>query len=57
MEPKETVSLCVICGACPAVEVYEDVVKIGEAGNQVTLKQDEWNTLVDLIEQGALRRQ
>jgi hypothetical protein len=32
-------------------------VKIGEAGNQVTLKKDEWNTLVDLIAQGTLTRQ
>lgn len=57
MEPKQNVSLCVVCGACPAVEVYEDAVKIGEAGNQVTLKKDEWNTLVELIAQGTLTRQ
>ena len=49
-----TVSLCSACGACPAVEVREDEVRIGEAGNLAVLKREEWNELVRLIQSGRL---
>ena len=54
MEPKQTLSLCAACGACPSVEVYEDSVRIGEEGNEVTLRREEWNALVEAIRQGTL---
>ncbi|MFQ5962373.1 MAG: hypothetical protein ACE5MG_13355 [Candidatus Methylomirabilales bacterium] len=56
MEAKQIVSLCPACDACPAVEVYEETVRIGEADNQVTLTRDEWNLLVEAIEQGTLTK-
>jgi hypothetical protein len=56
MEPKERVSLCPICGACPEVEIYNNEVRIGEEGNMVRLKVDEWNTLVEKILSGELRK-
>jgi hypothetical protein len=31
-------------------------VRIGEAGNLVVLKKDEWNVLVDAIESGKLTK-
>jgi len=54
MEPKQTLSLCVACGACPSVELYEDSVRIGEDESWVTLKREEWNALVEAIRQGTL---
>ncbi len=54
MEAKQIVSLCPACDACPAVEVYEETVRIGEAENRVTLTRDEWNVLVEVIAQGTL---
>jgi hypothetical protein len=42
------------CGQCPDVEIVGDEVWIGEAGNLVVLKRDEWNLLVDLIQSGQL---
>jgi hypothetical protein len=39
-------SLCLQCIACPEVEIADDEVKIGEAGNRAVLKKDEWNVLV-----------
>jgi hypothetical protein len=36
------------------VEVLEDEVRIGEAGNLAVLKKAEWNVLVDLIRSGQL---
>ncbi|HLE26166.1 MAG TPA: hypothetical protein VI935_11055 [Thermodesulfobacteriota bacterium] len=56
MEPKERVLLCPICGACPEVRIYDDEVRIGEEGNMVKLSVDEWNTLVEKILSGALRK-
>ena len=49
-------SLCPNCIACPEVEVVGGEVRIGEAGNLVVLKRDEWNVLVDLIESGRLAK-
>ena len=54
METK--MSLCPSCIACPEVEIVGIAVKIGEEGNQVTLKAEEWNVLVDLINSGRLCR-
>ncbi len=50
------VSLCPACDACPEVEVVGDAVRIGEAGNEVVLKKEEWNVLVELIQSGKLPR-
>jgi hypothetical protein len=50
---KTTISLCPACGACPAVEIAGDEVRIGEAGNLAVLKV-EWNLLVQLIRSGQL---
>ena len=50
------VSLCPACTACPEVEIDRDEVRIGEAGNLVTLKREEWNVLVELIESGQLKK-
>jgi hypothetical protein len=55
MEPMK-VSLCPACGACPEVEVREEEVRIGEAGNLAVLKKEEWNVLVELIRSGQLTR-
>lgn len=49
-------SLCPMCDQCPEVEVAGDEVRIGEAGNLITLKKDEWNVLVDLIQSGQLSK-
>ncbi|GBD39732.1 hypothetical protein HRbin37_02018 [bacterium HR37] len=56
MEPRERISLCPVCGACPEVEVYDDEVRIGEEGNMVRLSVEEWNTLVDKILSGELKK-
>lgn len=51
-------SLCPGCTSCPEVEVLREggEVKIGEAGNLTVLKQEAWNTLVDLIQSGRLAK-
>ncbi len=56
MEPRERISLCPVCGACPEVEVYNDEVRIGEEGNMVRLSVEEWNTLVDKVLSGELKK-
>jgi hypothetical protein len=56
MDPKKVIALCPACGACPTVELYEETVCIGEEGNRVILKKDEWNGLVDKITRGELGR-
>jgi hypothetical protein len=48
------VSLCPGCSACPEVAVVSDEVWIGEAGNLVVLKKDEWNRLVQAVRSGQL---
>ncbi len=50
----KTVSLCPACDACPAVEIDEREVRIGEAGNLVKLAPAEWNVLVRAIRDGEL---
>lgn len=54
MEPIRKVTLCPACGACPEIAVYEDEVQIGEKGNLVRLKKQEWNDLVKKILRGEL---
>jgi len=54
VEAKQIVSLCPACDACPAVEVYDETVQIGEPGNQVSLARAEWNALVEAIMRGTL---
>jgi hypothetical protein len=50
------VVLCPDCGNCPAVEINERTVRIGERRNMVTLTHAEWNELVDRIIRGELKR-
>jgi hypothetical protein len=52
----ERYSLCPACTACPEVVIDGDQVRIGEDANTATLKRDEWNVLVDLIQSGQLGR-
>jgi len=52
---KQSVSLCPACDACPAVEIEEHEVRIGEAGNLVKLTSAEWNVLVRAIKAGELK--
>lgn len=40
--------------SCPAVEIKDSEVTIGEDENTVRLKPEEWNILVDLIKSGKL---
>lgn len=39
---------------CPRVEIGEDYVKIGEAGNICTLKKEEWASLKEKVLKGEL---
>ncbi len=54
MQPNRTVTLCPECGACPEIKLYDNEVLIGEEGNMVKLKRDEWNTIVDKILSGEI---
>lgn len=56
MDPKKVMTLCPACGTCPTIEVYDETVRIGEEGNRVILKKEEWNGLVDKITRGELVR-
>jgi hypothetical protein len=49
------VTLCPACGGCPAVEITDQGVTIGEADNIVTLAHAEWNDLVRRVHSGELR--
>jgi len=42
-------------GCCPVVELSEGHVIIGEEGNRVLLKREEWNRLVEAIKKGELK--
>ncbi len=53
MEPIK-VTLCPACGACPAVEITDQGVTIGEGQNIVRLTHTEWNDLVARIRCGEL---
>ncbi len=53
MEPIK-VMLCPACGACPAVEITDEGVTIGEDENTVKLTHEQWNDLVGRIRSGNL---
>ena len=53
MEPIK-VMLCPACEACPAVEITDEGVTIGEGENTVRLTHAEWNDLVARIRRGQL---
>ena len=48
------VTLCPACGACPAVEITDQGVTIGENENTVRLTHAEWNDLVARVRRGEL---
>ena len=48
------VTLCPACSGCPAVEITETGVTIGENGNTVRLTHAEWNDLVARIRREEL---
>ena len=50
----KVVSLCPACSQCPAVEIDEHEVRIGEGANRVTLSAAEWNMLVQSVKRGEL---
>ena len=47
-------SLCPACNACPAVEIDDREVRIGEGDNLVRLSPAEWNILVRAIKTGEV---
>jgi len=48
------VYLCSGGSCCPVVDVSEDSVKIGEAGNMCTLTKEQWETLKEKVKTGEL---
>jgi hypothetical protein len=48
------VTLCPACTGCPAVEITDEGVLIGENDNVVKLTHAEWNDLVARIRSGEL---
>lgn len=55
MEAIKKVTLCPACGACPEIAIYGEEIHIGEKGNLVRLKKQEWNDLVRKIQNGELK--
>ena len=53
MEPIK-VTLCPACGGCPAVEITDEGVTIGEDENTVQLTHEQCNDLVARICRGEL---
>jgi formylmethanofuran dehydrogenase subunit B len=49
------ITLCPACGGCPAVEITDEGVTIGEAENIAKLTHAEWNDLVARVRSGELR--
>lgn len=49
------VTLCPACGACPAVEITDEGVTIGEGENIVKLTHAQWNDLVARVRSSELR--
>jgi len=55
-------NLISLCGdlddpsSCPQVNILSSGVSIGEKGNIVRLKKEEWNKLVKLIKSGKLKK-
>ncbi|GBC84735.1 hypothetical protein HRbin11_01168 [bacterium HR11] len=56
MEARIVLSLCLECGACPEVRVYDDAVAIGEGETFVQLSREAWNLLVDKVLNGELSK-
>ena len=52
----KSVTLCPGCGACPAVEIDDNEVRIGEAENLVKLNITEWNELVQFAREFSRRK-
>lgn len=54
----QRVNLCPACVACPEVvlDVAKEEMHIGEEGNLVRLNKEAWNTLVEKIQTGELRK-
>jgi hypothetical protein len=50
----KVVSLCPSCTACPAVEIGDREIRIGEESNTVRLTPAEWNVLVRAVRAGDL---
>ena len=48
------VVLCQEGSCCPAVEIKDEEILVGEEGNMVHLKKQEWNELVSKIKSGEL---
>lgn len=46
--------MCPACSNCPAVEIDNREVRIGEDENRVRLSPAEWNVLVRAIKSGEL---
>jgi hypothetical protein len=51
----KVVQLC-HSGCCPVVRIEEEYVDIGEEGNICRLRREEWNSLVDKILAGELKK-
>ena len=47
-------SLCPACSACPAVEIDDHEVRIGERDTLARLSPAEWNVLVRAIKNGEV---
>ncbi len=47
--------LCPACTGCPAVEITDQGVTIGDDENTVKLTHGEWNDLVARVRRGELR--
>lgn len=50
----KVVSLCPACSNCPAVEIDDREVRVGEGENLVKLSPAEWNVLVRAVKSGEL---
>jgi hypothetical protein len=50
------VTLCPACTGCPAVEITDQGVTIGEDDNSVRLTHAEWNDLVARVLRGELSK-
>ncbi|MBI4440550.1 hypothetical protein HY639_00120 [Candidatus Woesearchaeota archaeon] len=51
---RKIVGLCSNCNNCPVVEIDDNCVKVGEAGNLCILKVEEWEALRRKIIDGEL---
>lgn len=49
-------NLCSSGKCCPKVVSKGNSVEIGEKGNLVRLRKAEWNTLVDAVSKGKLKK-